>query len=78
MRWTMLAMPRKLLPVRDNVGAVRIFEPGAVPLPPDVMMYHRQKIAERAKAEKREPSFQMVIDDIYAISKGKLVGRPQP
>ena len=67
----------KLLPVRDNVGAVRIFEPGAVPLPRDVMMYHRQKIAERAKAEKREPSFQMVIDDIYAISKGKLVGRPQ-
>ena len=43
----------KLMPVRDNEGAVRIFEPGRVPLPDDVMAYHRQKIAERAKAEGR-------------------------
>ena len=41
------------MPVRDNEGAVRIFEPGRVPLPDDVMAYHRQKIAERAKAEGR-------------------------
>ena len=34
-------------------------------------------IEERAKYEKRKASFQMVIDDIYAISKGRLVGRPQ-
>ena len=67
----------KLLPVRDNEGAVRIFEPGRVPLPDDVMAYHREKIAERAKAEKREPAFQMVVDDIYAISKSKLIGRPR-
>jgi methylaspartate mutase epsilon subunit len=33
-------------------------------------------MAGRAKSEKREPSFQMVIDDVYAISKGRLVGRP--
>ena len=67
----------KLLSVRDNEGAVRIFEPGRVPLPDDVMAYHREKIAERAKAEKREPAFQMVVDDIYAISKSKLIGRPR-
>ena len=30
-----------------------------------------------ADSEEREPCFQMVIDDIYAISKGRLVGRPQ-
>ena len=34
-------------------------------------------IAERAKAEKRDASFQMVIDDVYAIGKGRLVGRPR-
>ncbi|MDR0898489.1 MAG: hypothetical protein LBN04_11630, partial [Oscillospiraceae bacterium] len=28
-------------------------------------------------AERRVVSFQMVIDDIYAISKGRLVGRPK-
>ena len=37
----------------------------------------RAKIEERAKAEKRNATFQMVIDDVYAISKGRLVGRPQ-
>lgn len=67
----------KLLPVRDNEGAVRLFEPGRVPLPDDVLAYHREKIAERAKAENRAPSFQMVVDDIYAISKSKLIGRPR-
>ena len=67
----------KLLPVRDNEGAVRIFEPGRVPLPEDVMTYHRDKIAERARAENRAPAFQMVVDDIYAISKSKLIGRPR-
>ena len=67
----------KLLPVRDNEGAVRIFEPGRVPLPEDVMTYHRDKIAERARAENRAPAFQMVVDDIYAISKSELIGRPR-
>ncbi|MBP8277113.1 MAG: methylaspartate mutase subunit E [Propionivibrio sp.] len=67
----------KLLPVRDNEGAVRIFEPGRVPLPDDVLVYHRDKIAERARAEQRAPAFQMVVDDIYAISKSKLIGRPR-
>ena len=35
------------------------------------------KIEERAKAENRKASFQMVIDDVYAIGKGRLVGRPR-
>ncbi|MDP4110046.1 MAG: hypothetical protein Q8878_08470, partial [Bacillota bacterium] len=26
---------------------------------------------------KRRASFQMVIDDVYAIGKGRLVGRPK-
>ncbi|MDR2110184.1 MAG: methylaspartate mutase subunit E, partial [Spirochaetaceae bacterium] len=66
----------KVLPARDNDGAIRLFEPGALPLSPELLEFHRQKIAARAKYEKREPSFQMVIDDVYAISKGRLVGRP--
>jgi methylaspartate mutase epsilon subunit len=66
----------KLMPIRDNEGAVRIFNAGHAPLPDDVMSFHREKIAERARAEQRESSFHMVVDDIYAISKGRLVGRP--
>lgn len=67
----------KMLPARDNVGAVRILELGALPFTKELRDFHKAKIEERAKAEKRKASFQMVIDDVYAISKGRLVGRPR-
>jgi methylaspartate mutase epsilon subunit len=66
----------KLLPARDSDGAVRIYSTGNVPLSRDLLDFHRSKIEERAKLERRKPSFQMVVDDVYAISKGRLVGRP--
>ena len=66
----------KLTPVRDNFGAIRVFDMGNVPLTPDVIAYHRDKIAERASAEGREASFNMVVDDVRAISASRLVGRP--
>ena len=67
----------KMLPARDNVGAIRILDPGNIPLPKDMLDFNRARIEERARVEKRKASFQMVIDDVYAISKGRLVGRPQ-
>lgn len=67
----------KLLPVRDDNGAVRLLDSGNVPLPEDIAEFHREKVRERARTEEREPCFQMVIDDIYAVSKGRLVGRPR-
>jgi methylaspartate mutase epsilon subunit len=67
----------KVLPVRDNTGAVRLLELGGLPFPKELVDIHQEKIAQRGKAEKREPSFQMVIDDIYAIGKGMLVGKPR-
>ncbi len=66
----------KILPARDNEGAVRLLEVANVPFSDDLKAFHKGKIAERAGAEKRDVSFQLVIDDIYAISKGRLVGRP--
>jgi methylaspartate mutase epsilon subunit len=66
----------RMVPVRDNEGAVRLFEPGNIPLDNDLVDFHRKKLKERSITEGREAGFQMVIDDIYAISKGKLVGRP--
>jgi len=67
----------KLMPARDNEGAVRLLDWGNLPFPEDVREFHREKIARRGQAEKRDPTFQMVIDDIYAIGKGMLVGRPK-
>ncbi len=67
----------KMLPCRDNDGAVRILDIGNLPFSKDIIDFHKSKIEQRAIAEKREVSFQMVIDDVYAIGKGRLVGRPK-
>ena len=66
-----------MLPCRDNDGAIRILNPGHLPFTQDLKDFHAGKIEERAKAEKRKASFQMVTDDVYAIGKGRLVGRPR-
>jgi len=67
----------KVMPARDNLGAVRILDLGHMPLSQDLIDFHRSKLEERAKFENRPVSFQMVIDDVYAIGKGNLVGRPK-
>ncbi len=66
-----------MLPARDNNGAVRILNFGNLPFSQDLKDFHTAKIDERAKAENRKATFQMVIDDVYAIGKGYLVGRPR-
>jgi methylaspartate mutase epsilon subunit len=67
----------KILPMRDNEGCIRVFNKGAVPFDPDIAAWHKERLDERGRAEGRKVSFQMVTDDIYAISKGRLVGRPR-
>ena len=66
----------KLMPARDDDGAIRILEMGNLPLSQDLKDFHRAKFEERSRMEKRPVSFQMVIDDVSAIGKGFLVGRP--
>jgi methylaspartate mutase epsilon subunit len=66
----------RVVPARDNEGAVRFLETGALPLPPELLEFHRGKIAAREKFEKRPASLRMVIDDVEAVSRGMLVGRP--
>jgi len=63
-----------VMPARDLCGAIRLLEFGNLPLDDETKAFHRDALAERAKAQGREVSFQMVTDDIYAVSKGRLVG----
>jgi len=67
----------KVLPIRDNEGYIRLFAKGNLPLGEDIMSYHKERLSDRSKAEGRPVTLQMVTDDIYAISKGKLIGRPK-
>ena len=66
-----------MLPCRDNDGAIRILNMGNLPFTKELKDFHAAKIEERAKVENRKASFQMVVDDVYAIGKGRLVGRPK-
>lgn len=67
----------KILPARDNNGAVRYLEFGNIPMTQEIKDFNKQLLEERAKSEGRKVSFQMVVDDIYAVGKGTLVGKPE-
>lgn len=67
----------KILPARDNNGAIRFLDFGNIPFTKDIKDYHRALLEERGKFEGREVNFQMCIDDIYAVSRGVLIGRPK-
>ncbi len=64
----------KILPARDIDGKIRILEFGCLGFSDELKDFHREKLVQRAKIQKRELSIQMTIDDIYAISEGCLVG----
>ena len=66
-----------LLPARDNDGAIRILEVGNTPFTKELKDFHAAKLAERSATEGRPVSFNMLVDDVYSISKGRLVGRPE-
>jgi methylaspartate mutase epsilon subunit len=64
------------LPARDNEGFIRILEFGNLAMTEEIKRFHYEKLEERARAEKRRISFQMTIDDVYAVSRGELIGQP--
>ena len=68
----------KIAPVRwKSRNGAEMFEFGNLPFTEDLKAWHAEKMNKRARFEDREVSFQMVIDDIYAVGAGKLVGRPK-
>ncbi len=72
------ANPNRVLPARDLEGAIRFLDAGDLPFDAVILRYHEEKLRERAVEEKREVGFHMLTDDIYAVSKGRLVGKPRP
>ncbi|MDY6861714.1 MAG: hypothetical protein SV062_01860 [Thermodesulfobacteriota bacterium] len=58
-----------VLNIRDAEGCTRYLEKGNLPLPEEVVEFHRQKIAEREKREKRKADIKMVIDDMTFVSR---------
>jgi len=63
-----------VLGIRDSQGACRYLHFGNLPLPEEIKDFHREKVAAREKAEGRKMDYQVVIDDFWAFSKGKITG----
>lgn len=64
-----LEVANKVMPARDNDGAIRYFDHGDLPLPPEVIQYHKEKLAQRAARENRPVAIEMAIDDVYDMSR---------
>lgn len=67
----------KMMPARDNNGCVRYLKFGNLPFTKELKDYNMSKLEERGRYEGREVGFQMTVDDIFAVGKGVLVGRPE-
>jgi len=67
----------KMMPARDNNGCIRYLSFGNIPFSKEIKDYNMLKLEKRAIFEGRKISFNMTIDDVYAVSKGVLIGRPE-
>jgi methylaspartate mutase epsilon subunit len=65
----------KMMAARDNEGALRYLDHGNLPFNKEILEFHRQKLAEREKAQGRKIDYKNVVDDFLAISRGPLVTR---
>ena len=65
----------KMMPARDSEGMIRYLDIGNLPFCPLIEEFHHKKMKERAEKENREIDFQMTIDDIFAMSQGRLLDK---
>lgn len=63
----------EVMVARDAEGAVRYLDPGKIPVPSEVLEYHRACLEKRASARERKIDYQTIVDDIFSISRGALV-----
>jgi methylaspartate mutase epsilon subunit len=66
----------KVMPIRDQSGAIRILDPGNLPLSKEMLRYHEHKLESRKKSAGGELTSEMVVQDVIALSKGALRGNP--
>ena len=66
----------RVLGIRDSKGACRYLDFGNLPIPEEAREFHREKVAEREKIEGRKMDMNVVIQDFWAFSKGKIKGEP--
>jgi len=57
-----------LISCKDGEGAIRIAEPGNVPIPEEVLEYESEKIKERTKKQGVQSGYRMLLEDILTLT----------
>jgi methylaspartate mutase epsilon subunit len=65
----------KVIGVKDIRGAIRWVEFGNLPFTEEVKQFHRERVAEREKADGVKADYEMTVRDFWAFSKGRLTGK---
>ena len=63
----------EVMVARDGEGAVRYLNHGSIPVPAEVLAYHKECLDKRERARGRKMDYQTIIDDIFSISRGALI-----
>ncbi len=64
----------EVLGIKDAQGACRYLHFGNLPFDNEIKDFHRHKVAERERLENRKMDYDVVIEDFWAFSKGKIIG----
>ena len=65
-----LCVKGKLMGARDDRGMLRYLSPGNVPIPSDVLDYHQDALKRRTKEKAMEPSYEMIMEDLFNVAQG--------
>jgi methylaspartate mutase epsilon subunit len=63
----------RVIAVKDMEGAIRYFNTGNLPFTKEIVDYHKEKIAAREKKLGKKINYEIILQDLYAVSKGYLV-----
>jgi methylaspartate mutase epsilon subunit len=64
-RW----LKSRIMPARDIDGCLRILEPGAMPIPRDVMEVHEAQLRRRAEAEGIAYGADLAVSSVFELSE---------
>jgi len=59
----------RVMPARDADGYLRIFDPGLMPFPKDVLDYHEERIRKRAEKEGVPFDHELAVASVYEIAE---------
>lgn len=65
----------EVMVARDAEGAVRYLDAGRLPLPARVLKHHKTCLGRREAARGGKIDYNAIVDDIFSISRGYLVGK---